>query len=647
MHGILKNFPVTSIIKGRNKPDDRTNGLLWPFSNINLVLQYACFALLLFGIKLSIIHFYGNATPFWDQWDAEAAGLYKPFIDGTLTWKHLLALHNEHRIFFTRALALTLLVINKSWNPLLQMVVNAGLHTATLLFLNVLLSRFLGRQTVPALLCFSLIVFCIPYGWENVLAGFQSQFYFVVLFSIVSIWVLVTQKPFSGRWVLGGICGVFAFFSLASGVFAFAATSFVSMICYLTMRRTYRQLGATLVLFALFVSGALLTPSLPHQAVYKAHTFGEFYNALMIVLAWPISPSFAAALIRNLPMFFFIFLILRKRPQESNSGWFLFAFGIWSLSQVISIAYGRANAILAPRYKDLYAIPVYANFVCLISLLQIYINRYRRMSLFGLATWVAIVILALGIRSFKSLPNELATKRKTSLAQEENTRAYVESNDIGHLKGKPPLYVPLPDPERLASIIELPGIRDILPSNINRVLKVASMERRPDEAFVINGYYITTPKRLDTIWGSYSARGDKSMGQMSLQYNSNLKNAKIGIPVAGYPFNTGMRVEIQQNGQRSPLIINGNPGEAWDTGYATVTGDFSIHLIDSSMALGGWAAVGKPFVPVGERLVVGRFDRLTNSILSHYYVLIFAGIAILILLLTRYGLIPKGEMNLS
>ena len=36
------------------------------------ILPYVGFAIFVLGTKLVIIATYGNATPFWDQWDAEA-----------------------------------------------------------------------------------------------------------------------------------------------------------------------------------------------------------------------------------------------------------------------------------------------------------------------------------------------------------------------------------------------------------------------------------------------------------------------------------------------------------------------------------------------------------------------------------------------
>ena len=74
-------------------------------------LPYVAFASILLGIKLLIINHFGNATPYWDQWDVEADHLYRPWMDGSLRWNDLFIPHNEHRIFTTRISALLLFVV--------------------------------------------------------------------------------------------------------------------------------------------------------------------------------------------------------------------------------------------------------------------------------------------------------------------------------------------------------------------------------------------------------------------------------------------------------------------------------------------------------------------------------------------------------
>jgi hypothetical protein len=60
------------------------------------VLLLAMAAIIL-GSKFWLISVFGSPTPFEDQWDAEAAWLFKPYVEGTLRIGDLLAPHNEHR----------------------------------------------------------------------------------------------------------------------------------------------------------------------------------------------------------------------------------------------------------------------------------------------------------------------------------------------------------------------------------------------------------------------------------------------------------------------------------------------------------------------------------------------------------------------
>ena len=81
-------------------------------------LPYVAFASIVLGIKLLVIHHFGNATPFGDQWDAEADHLYRPWMDGSLHWHDLSIPHNERRIFTTRISALLLFELNgQVWIP--------------------------------------------------------------------------------------------------------------------------------------------------------------------------------------------------------------------------------------------------------------------------------------------------------------------------------------------------------------------------------------------------------------------------------------------------------------------------------------------------------------------------------------------------
>lgn len=610
---IQRNFEGGSSIPGeRNK--------------LKTFLQYFSFALILWGIKICVINYYGNAVPFGDQWDGEAANLYKPYFDGTLGWKQLLAPHNEHRVFTTRIFALILLKITHSWNPLFQMMANAGLHVIAISLAVFLLTRVVGKNRLPALLFFSFFVFGIPYSWENTLSGFQSQFYFILLLGSSALWLLLCKEPLSIAWWWGILCAMLTFLSLASGIFIFAAAAFVSFIVFSSnVRRTPKQLLSIAVLCVFFIACVKWTPSVEAHAQFKASSFHQFYNASLAVFGWPMSDSLLAAIICNLPALVFIIGVIKNRSSLNDSRVFLFGLTIWVIIQGMSIAYGRAATPLASRYRDLYAILLLANFACMLYIAANYFKKWRKWVAIAGGVWAAVVLFSLGLYGFNRIPDEIDGKRRMSVIEEENTRNYIATQDTNYIKNKPLWEIPYPDAASFARFIDMREIREILPGHIGSPLKPTSVDVSPDTAFVVNGYYFTTPVRADTTWGSYTPEiGNKSVGDMVLHFKNGDKGKRIGFPVAGYPLRGDITLEIEQNGHKWPLKMNDDPKETWQIAETSVDpGDFSLHIRDANTSY--WVAVGNPYV-------IKRLDKLTAILKSHYYLFILFGMAILMIL---------------
>lgn len=180
-------------------------------------------ALMVIGAKAWMVGRYGSPTPFWDQWDAEGAILYPKYFGGTLRLGDLIAAHNEHRIAVTRLWSLLLVELGGSWDPILQMLANALLLGG---FVFVFVSAFRPILDGVCWLGFALlaaVIFSLPFGWENTLEGFQSAWYFVLLFGIAGLIAIMPAAAFSLRWWLAIVTMVIGFFCLASGTFAVAA----------------------------------------------------------------------------------------------------------------------------------------------------------------------------------------------------------------------------------------------------------------------------------------------------------------------------------------------------------------------------------------------------------------------------------------
>jgi hypothetical protein len=574
------------------------------------IVWAVAFGLALFGIKLWLIGSYANATPFWDQWDAEAAFLYQPYLEGKLGWADLLAPHNEHRIFTMRLLALALLEANGSWNPILQMVVNAALHVFALMLGILLLVPAIGSSRLPIVLAFALFLFGVPYAWENTLSGFQAQFYLLLLFSVVCLWLAVLAEPLSFRWWGGVVFAVLAYLSLASGVFALAAAAGVGMILFaLGVRRSRGQVIAIVILLALFAVGVALTPVNPGHESLKAASLLQFVEATRAVLSWPFPPSFRAAILRNAPIMVFGVWLLWKRPPAGDVRWFLAALALWVLTQAASIAYGRAVGSTASRYTDLFANAILVNFICLVVLGREFRASWRAVVILLPCAWVALTFNALVFHAGKSVPAELETKRATGLAQETNVRNFVLTGDIAHLANKPHLQVPYPSAERLAAILSLPQLRSILPANIRAPLEPVKVDIEPREGFIPKGYFPTTPARSGFILGSYGLQGDAGVGEARMQFAGTKRGGELAIPVSGYPGREGIGLAVEQRGKAIDVRLPQEPKESWSMAYASVEGGpFSIVIADRSATT--WVAIGAPAPVEG---LVGIINRLLES----------------------------------
>lgn len=424
------------------------------------MLAIAGLLLLLLAARLWVVRDFASATPFWDQWDAQAAFLFDPWLRGTLAPADLLAAHNEHRILATRLLALALLAANGSWSPLLEMTVNAFLNVAALGLGLVLAWRAAGRGSLPWLLAAAFAAFVLPHGWENILSGFQSQFYFVVLFAVAALWWLVVAPPFSPRWWGGAALAVLAYFSLASGAFAFAAAAAVLALRGLVAGGR-RDLAAALLALALFLAAAAATPTLAVHASLKAASLLEFLFGAAVALSWPFG-SPLLALLRNLPSVLLVAWVVRQRLPAADRRWFLVALCAWALGQELALAYGRAPDVLASRYLDLHAMAFFANAAALAALLPARTGRWRRTLGLLAGAWLLAGAFAF-LSPAPHLARTLVAKLQASEQQERNLRDYLQSGDRAALRALPFFALPYPRADRLADIVASPQVRSILP----------------------------------------------------------------------------------------------------------------------------------------------------------------------------------------
>lgn len=431
----------------------------------------AGYFLLVVAIKVLLVVLYGNPTPYWDQWDAEAAYLYAPWVEGTLGVADLFAPHNEHRIVWTRLLGLLELELNGGlWDPMLQMLVNAVLHGAVLSLLYVLLIAH-SPGKAGTRLAWMLLPTLLPFGWENLLAGFQSQFYFLLLFSFLALLGLMRAKLFGPVWWWSFGSAVAAYFSMASGFLCAVAAAVVYLFRWITGERSWHLPTAALLLLIFSVSAYLAIPSLPGHAPLKAASLRDFLVALGRGLAFPYTDHYLLAIVLQLPVLVMAgqLLLGRFRPAHDNRFLVVVVLLVWLYLQAAATAYGRGagGASPASRYTDTLVLLLPANMVAWEWVLREDRTRWQR---WLCRAWMLLVlagcVAAMLPANRMSRADVLGSMRQRAMAmdvQMQNVKLYLANGDRDFLRQQPFHSIPYPSADRLADLLDAPAVRSVLP----------------------------------------------------------------------------------------------------------------------------------------------------------------------------------------
>lgn len=421
----------------------------------------ATFCIIL-GSKFFVIGLAGSVVPYWDQWNAEGDLLYGPYAAGGYTPGSLFSAHNEHRIFFTRVTGLLELEILGYWDPIVQMIVNAIIHTCAIVMILVLMGQALSIGQRMAVALFAGILVSIPFSHENLLWGFQSQFYFLLGSSAVSLYLISTSPSWTGRWYLGVVAGVLSFFCMASGaVTLIAAALLCAFQIWCKQRRLHREAFAILLLLALAGAGVLLTPQIAAHQALKAHSITQFAVSLAATSSWPAAPSIFFPLLIYAPLIALAAQLLRERPRLDARIWFCLALGLWVVLQLASIAHARAIAPLASRYFDIHVLGLVLNFAALLYVLA-RVQRPDRMAPILAFGWVLVISVAVLINAVRILPGEIRHKQIVNETYQDVVTRYVTTRDPKVFVDRPASDFPYPDQAYLQRLLDQKQIRGLL-----------------------------------------------------------------------------------------------------------------------------------------------------------------------------------------
>jgi hypothetical protein len=593
-------------------------------------LWLAGFFVLVVAAKLLFVREHPLAIPFWDQWSAEGSALYVPFHDCDLGWRAMFSLHNEHRVFFTRLLALTLLIADHQWDPRLQQVANVVLHSLTGVLLVAMVWVAHGRRRLDLLVFVGALIFAAPFAWENTLFGFQSAFYFLLFFSLLAVWLTARYRAGSAPWILGWCCAVCALFTAASGLMAAAVIGVVALLKGVHDREQRGETLATVAIaFALLLLGfALSSPPVPSLAYLKPKSVAQFLSALARNLAWPWIEHSTFSSIMWMPFVLLTAMAAARRLKTTELERFVVGLGLWVLVHAGAMAFGRGGAPSPrPRYMDFLSLGALANTAAFLAILdRLRPGLPKRLVSAGLAVWLVFTTVGVTQLAEQTLL-ELRDWVRDFATETAVVRKFVATGDRADFFSRKMLTeIPYPDAPFLANLLEEPFIRRVLPAAIRAPLQVEPLAIS-EAAFVNASRYpdVIPDDPFVKSWSSLSPRGKGGQGQLVSRPLRCQLAGGLKFQVAGYLGWEHQYLALKElkSGRDTSIRPQQIAREAWvETTVACPPSAFEIVAIDA--APDSWFAFREP-------VEIGALSRLAEGLIGRSLNLCLAAVAMLVL----------------
>jgi hypothetical protein len=473
--------------------------------------------LTIIGLRLLTLEYFGNRVPHWDYWSLPWA-TYLPFMEGNLTWQCMIAPVNEHRIFFTRLLSLGLFWISGQWDNLYEASINSSMHALTGTGLALLLWNACGRTRGNLIFPTIILIMGLPFSWENTVWANQSQFYFFLGFSILTLWLLGMHRPGTTRWWLGGSAALATQFTIGSGFVI--PLIVIALVAYQTLRvpAGWRDGIKTVVFAALLFGIALLFRVDTEAGGMKTQNLSQFIHTFGRTMSWPYVLSNWLWLFLWLPIFAYVLHCLIRRPAWSKAEAWIVTLGGWSLVNALGVGIYRGAFSQGPlsRYMDIAALPVIANILALALLWAISKGAGQRVRK-GVFAFSCAWGLVVGIGILHITNHELNHAATSRLQQQEralhNIRHFMQTGDLQTLLAKREFELPHPNAFGLAAWLSAPAMRAILPPSIRDPLP---LEPATMNGFTSPGVYLAYDFDMhEPTWGSYGREGDRTTGQFT------------------------------------------------------------------------------------------------------------------------------------
>jgi len=423
-------------------------------------------ALVVFAARLREIHLYASDVPYNDQWFIEALQIIAPWLDGTLRPWTFFTPHFEHLPVWTRLLAWLQVALTGRWDPLVQMTVNAGFHTLFIWLVTRWVWQILPLRAAGFVTVILLCAGALPYAWENIAWGFQSQFPLALLCLFLHVRGSCLHPPGSRGWWLAQAAAVAGLFTLASMWLAPLAVA--ASVLWLG-RRDRRGWLAPLAIG--FLGIALL--AIIHWQGPAGHTFAQAVSPLGILhsalhlLGWPVGLPGALALVQ-LP---WLVHALRIRGQAGTAALdrIIFALGLWNCAQACALALARSGDTgdYVSRYGDVLCIGVLAGALALTRLTPVG-GRSRPLFLAGVIVWCGAVIGGMFFHATEGHARYFhQTAAQSNQVRRNAVQAYLKNGDGHLLEAVETRWVLSQNPDVVMRLLDQPGFRGLLPAPVN------------------------------------------------------------------------------------------------------------------------------------------------------------------------------------
>jgi hypothetical protein len=434
-------------------------------------------ALLALAGRLWLIHGYGTALPFRDEWKAVAVDLLGPWVASTLDWHAFITPLNDHCLVLTRSAAFALVRLNGQWNNLLEISLNALLVAAPLTLVLRTVAPALGRAAAVVWALLAGLLLALPITGENTLWGIQSLVFFQVALSLVYLSAVAARTRCDRLWWLGQFAGGLCLLTQQSAVLAPVAAALLLGWRLFREKGTRRNAAAGLAFAALWIGCYFaFAPDFTVTSGMRADSWRVALDVCLRQLAWPV-PHPAAAFLLYAPWLWFAADRLRRRSLAPADA-LLFVVALWVGAQAAAIGFGRGGDTtgFVSRYCDFLLYGAIVNAACILILWR-EAGRAARLAL-GILTagWLAALAPGAWHETVSSHSGYiLINRRATNAANLAAVRDFVTTGDAAVLSRDRVGETLYTYPPSLVELLSQPRFRALLPP------ETGAHEARPDQ----------------------------------------------------------------------------------------------------------------------------------------------------------------------